>query len=205
MYLISFMVGPEFYGFPIGKRCTKNEEWIITYKSKKGWPVYNLPPPAGSKCHISFKTCLICLSQFLVADIHRIAAANRKGVAWGVPSLFAGSLTVTTQENGDLLKLTALHSAQEALRLEFAKQTEVLGLMARLFLSPVQLIPIAGPKRGEMFRVFDPDNCPCGSADTQPKQHQRSARHKEWLDGLASDDEYEDVATVAEMACGRFW
>ena len=88
MYLISFMMGPEFYGFPIGKRCTGNEEWIITYRQKKGWPIYILPPLAGSTFHGCFQTCLICLSQFLVADIRRIAAANRKGVAW----VFAASL-----------------------------------------------------------------------------------------------------------------
>jgi hypothetical protein len=47
MYLIAFMMGPEFYGHPVGRRSTGAQEWIVTYKGKKGWPVYNLPPPAG--------------------------------------------------------------------------------------------------------------------------------------------------------------
>ena len=85
MYLISFMMGPEFYGFPIGKRCTGNEEWIITCRQKKGWPIYILPPLAGSTFHGCFQTCLICLSQFLVADIRRIAAANQQHAGMCAP------------------------------------------------------------------------------------------------------------------------
>ena len=60
MYLIAFIMGPEFYGHPIGKRITGAQEWIFTYKGKRGWPVYNLPPPAGVAPGLTYSTCLIC-------------------------------------------------------------------------------------------------------------------------------------------------
>ena len=74
----------------------------------------------------SYYTCLICFSQFLAAGLtlERIAAFNRKKNAWGTSKTktMAGSLTVTTVENGDLLKLCAVHDAQLCLQQEFIDQ-----------------------------------------------------------------------------------
>jgi hypothetical protein len=85
-------------------------EWIFTYERKKGWSKYNVPPPAGVQPGKTFQTCLIC------------------------------SLTVTTLVNGDLLKLSAVHDAQQDLRSEIGEQEGALGRVA-VFTWPVDNIP----------------------------------------------------------------
>jgi hypothetical protein len=110
--------------------------------------------------------------------------------AWG--KYLAGSLTVTTLENGDLLQLCAVHDAQRELRKELVAQEGAHGRQVS-FTFPVHLIPSKNSKsrrRDAVFYAFDPLNGPCGNRTKKTSKHFSTAAHQAWLDG--QDDEEED-------------